>query len=286
LDADGACLTGVLDGLPVVVRTELRGGNTKSTWTVVAVDLVGAPSGLAVVGSGASVAVQDLDLGDPSFDPRFRVDAEGLGLAWLSAPARAELRSRSLHIVAGRLTVEWRGGLDASRIRRHVACAARLQVADPLEQLRSIAASDPSPRMRARAIGALHAEPGGAPAELLAEWADQPGVAGVFAATCLHRPLEVAALAALDDRDRYLVAQRLVRQGTPGDVVALVEALPTSTPRPVWFQVTEAAASRATPEVREAVARAVARLGGGAFVADRAAKVYSGTAPPPVTSAG
>lgn len=270
LQREGKADVGEIDGLPVRVRTERRGGKHKRTWTIVEVELRGAPTDFHVVGGLSRDAQQDLNLGDPPFDAKYRVDADGLALAWLSAPARLAMVANRFTIQRGRVVSDSVGAIDASHVRAVVEAVGALQVADPIARLREIAASDPSRRMRARAIRALHEEPGGADTALLERWAGEEGLPGLIAATCLSRPLPPDRVAALEDVDRFLLAEHLVGHGTPAQIAAFVDTLPANTPRPVWFQATEAAARHADPAVREAVARAATRFGGKGFAADRA----------------
>lgn len=266
LTLDGGEMVGVIDGVPVVVHTVRRGGKNKTTHTIVEATLRGAPHDLSMVRSGGT---RDLRVGDPPFDDTYRLDATGLGLAWLSAHARDTLLTYGLVVRDGRVISDRRGDVEVSAVREILAAMRTLQVDDPVATLGHVVASDPSARMRALAIGAL-VEEGCATATQLDAWAEQPGLPGTLARACTGRPLG-SEVHATDNGDRYLLAEHLARNGPASAIAELVDALGPDTERPVWFRVTEAATRHPGADVRTAVARAVERLGRDVFFADRAA---------------
>ncbi|MCB9684189.1 MAG: hypothetical protein H6738_00435 [Alphaproteobacteria bacterium] len=268
---EGRQLVGEIDGLSVRTYTVSRGGKNKKTYAIVEVDLPGMPPDLAVVGRLGKGAKQDIDVGDRLFDHAYRIDASGLGLAWLSEDARHTLRRHGLALRGGQVISDVRGDVSAAQIQVAVEGARALRVDDPVAKLQEISERDPSPRMRARAIDALLDQPGGTTDELLGRWVTQDGLPGILASVHRGHPFD-RRLREIEDIDRHLLGEHLSRHGPPERIVELIDALTPSTPRPVWYMATEAAANHGSEAVRAAVVRALGRFGDAAFFADRAVR--------------
>ncbi|MCA9489917.1 MAG: hypothetical protein KC621_08335 [Myxococcales bacterium] len=263
-------LEGEIDGLSVVAYTESRGGKNKTTYAVVEVGLPELTPDVAVVGRLGRSAKQDIDIGDPSFDHAYRIDVSGLGLAWLSAARRQAMRRHGLILKRGKVVTDLRGSLRAEQVRSTVEGAKALRMTDPVAELRAIAAEDPSLRMRARAIDALLDQPDRVTLDELETWEHHEGLPGLLATARLGRAFD-RRLRELEDKDRHLLGDHLSRHGAPDRIVELIDVLGPSTPRPVWFMATEAAANHGSTEARDAIVRALGRFGDASFFADRAA---------------
>lgn len=208
--------------------------------------------------------------GDPVFDARFSARVPDPVRGLLDAGLRSALPSPT-RVVGGWLSVE--SGWTAVDLRRALTLA-RSFLRDPAERLQAVAAADPVPEVRRRALLALAATDRAGAAPLLAAAAAGAPPDRFVALLATGATGVGAALAGCDEPVRHALLSHLVERGSPEQVADAITALARpGLPRPLWFRLTEAAAAHPGHAVRRALAEALPRVAAGLdpFVVQRAA---------------
>lgn len=256
---------GWVEGLRVAMTAERRGQDVICR---LAVTLPGLPPETNVVRTPGG---RDVHLGDPEFDPKFHVDAEGLGLAWLGSSNRATLlRLADSELTKGQLRVARPAHLFRDEELSVVVRAAKsLLVPDPVAALGEIALRDPSPVLQARAASALLGAGHGTGA-LLQAWAQRGGAVGVLAR--LHAAEPDDGFPDLPTDQQLAVVEHLRAHGPLGGLIHVLDALRPDTARVVVSHLADAVRRAGEGDAAVAFARAALRTED-PFVADKAAGV-------------
>jgi hypothetical protein len=276
--------TGSVAGLTAKLYTSKRdiGNNRTRTWYHAQLEVPGLPAGFSVTPGDGTAPGDDTTVGDPRFDPWFRVKVPGCSLGLLDARARAAFSSdhhADLWTVSLESSDPWTPERVAALGRLATHLAARS--ADPWASLAELATDEPLHAVRLRAMTALAAdEPERARPVFEAAAAGPDPTSRAAALIHLGRTDGLAeALSAAPAAHLHPLATTLA-VGTSAQVAVALGALGNSPlPRPVWFLLTAAAAARPSPEVRRALLAALPHQAVGedvTFANDRAAVALCG----------